>query len=165
MTQIAKLIATMGGVGFLKPAPGTWGSAVSVGLMIVLHPLIGGYGVIALTGIVAITGYWATRAYTKSHSDHDPSEVVVDEWVGQWIALWSVAYGASFANVSLLDLWPGLITSFIAFRIFDIFKWGLVGKADRRGDAWGVMLDDIWAGIFALSVVTVFGILWHVIFL
>jgi phosphatidylglycerophosphatase A len=46
-------------------------------------------------------------------------------------------------------LWPGLVAAFFGFRFFDIFKMGPAKRADDRGDATGVMLDDIWAGLFA----------------
>ncbi len=45
--------------------------------------------------------------------------------------------------------WPGWIAAFLFFRLFDIWKPGPIGRADRRGDAAGVMLDDLWAGVFA----------------
>lgn len=161
MTRVAMMIATMGGLGFMRPAPGTWGSAAAVGLMVILHPFLGAYGIVAMTfGIIAV-GTWATARYMAHTGGKDPSEVIIDEWAGQWIALWSVAYGASFADVSILKLWPGLVVGFAAFRLFDIVKRGPVRRADQRGDAWGVMLDDLWAGVFALIVVTLTGIAWH----
>lgn len=157
------IIATMGGLGFMRFAPGTWGSAAAVGLMIALHPIIGSYGIVAMTfGIIAL-GTWATARYMAHTVGKDPSEVIIDEWAGQWIALWSVAYGASFADVSILQLWPGLVVGFAAFRLVDIVKRGPVRRADQRGDAWGVMLDDLWAGVFALIVVTLTGIAWHMV--
>ena len=48
-----------------------------------------------------------------------------------------------------LGAWPGWVMPFVLFRLFDIWKPWLVGRADRRGDAVGVMLDDLWAGLFA----------------
>lgn len=162
-TSIARFIATMGGIGFLKPASGTWGSAAAVGIMIALHPLVGGYALIAATFVIIALGTWSTAIYMAHTGTKDPSEVVVDEWAGQWIALWSVAYGATFADVSILKLWPGLVLGFVAFRLFDIVKRGPVRRADQRGDAWGVMLDDLWAGAFACIVVTVTGIAWHMV--
>jgi phosphatidylglycerophosphatase A len=51
--------------------------------------------------------------------------------------------------VALTVLWPGWVTAFLAFRLFDIWKPGPIGWADRRGDALGVMLDDILAGLAA----------------
>jgi phosphatidylglycerophosphatase A len=49
----------------------------------------------------------------------------------------------------LTGAWPGWVVPFALFRLFDIWKPWLVGRADRRGDPAGVMLDDLWAGLFA----------------
>ncbi|MFK7881962.1 phosphatidylglycerophosphatase A, partial [Roseobacter sp.] len=77
------------------------------------------------------------------------SEIVVDELVGQWIALLPLSYAAWSMGIDILDMWPGWITAFALFRLFDILKPGPVGWADRRGDPLGVMLDDVIAGVFA----------------
>ncbi|WP_204114359.1 phosphatidylglycerophosphatase A [Shimia biformata] len=143
------MIATVGGVGFLRPAPGTWGSAVGVGLALGLHWL-GGFPLLVIATVAAFfVGWWATAGYTAKTGDHDPGEVVIDEVAGQFIALWVVSFGAWHAGLPALALYPGWIAGFVLFRIFDITKPSIIGKADRRGDALGVMLDDIWAGVFA----------------
>jgi len=80
--MIAKLIATVAYIGFLKPAPGTWGSAAAIPLAWLLG-IVSGF----------LKGWWATAKYIANGDDHDPSEVVVDELVGQWIALLPVAIG------------------------------------------------------------------------
>jgi phosphatidylglycerophosphatase A len=56
-------------------------------------------------------------------------------------------------GADILALYPGWIVAFLAFRLFDITKWGPIGTADRRGDATGVMMDDVWAGVAAAIVV------------
>ena len=94
-------------------------------------------------------------------SGHDPSEIVIDEVVGQWIALFPVSYGAMMMQADITRLWPGWIVAFVMFRVFDIWKPWLVGRADRRGDALGVMLDDVVAGVFAAIVVIVLAGLAH----
>jgi phosphatidylglycerophosphatase A len=86
---------------------------------------------------------------TRGKADHDPSEIVIDEVAGQWIALLPVMIGASHAGASVLALWPGWVLAFAAFRLFDITKPGPVGWADRQQGPLGVMLDDVIAGIMA----------------
>ena len=104
---------------------------------------------VAATIIVFFAGVWATATVTAGKTDHDPSYVVVDEAVGQWIALWPVSLGMMHSGASVLDMWHGWVSAFILFRLFDIMKPGPVGWADRRNDAVGVMLDDVFAGVMA----------------
>ncbi len=146
------LIATVGGVGLLRPAPGTWGSLAALPLAWVLH-LLGGWLALALAiPLLYAAGLWATQRETAGKDNHDPSEIVVDEVVGQWIALLPVSIGASLTGASVLALWPGILVAFVGFRLFDILKPGPVGWADRRHDAHGVMLDDVVAGLLAAIV-------------
>ena len=63
--------------------------------------------------------------------------------------------------MSILDAWPGYVAPFLLFRLFDIWKPWLVGRADRRGDATGLMLDDLWAGLFAGLVSVMLAGLYH----
>ena len=149
MDRIAYLIATSGLVGLMKPAPGTWGSFTALPLALGLHALGGVWLLVISTFLFFIIGIWATAQVTEGKADHDPSYVVIDEVVGQWIALWPVSLGAMHSGAGVLDLWPGWVAAFVLFRLFDITKPGPVGWADRRGDAMGVMLDDVIAGIFA----------------
>lgn len=153
--MIAKLIGTVFFVGYLRPASGTWGSAFAVPFTWILH-LIAGPIFVAISIVVGFAkGWWATGKIIAEGDDYDPSEVVVDELVGQMIALLPVSIGASAMGASFWDLWPGILTAFLAFRLFDIWKPGPIGWADRRGDALGVMLDDVFAGIAAAVVVLI----------
>ena len=124
---------------------------------------IGSFPLVVLaTLVVFFAGWWATRAMTAGRDNHDPSEIVIDEVAGQWVALFPVSYGAMFAGVPITALWPGWVVGFLAFRLFDILKPGPVGWADRRDDPLGVMLDDVIAGALAALVVAISGALYHV---
>jgi phosphatidylglycerophosphatase A len=112
---------------------------------------------------VFLIGWWATYRATLGSQDHDPSEIVIDEVAGQWIALLVVSYGAWNAGLDPLRLYPGWIAGFLLFRLFDITKPWLVGWADRRGDALGVMLDDVIAGIFAAIATGALAFLTHAV--
>lgn len=145
----ATLIGTVAGVGYLRPAPGTWGSLAAIPLAYVLHQA-GGFPLLsAATVVVCIVGYWATAAMTKGQENHDPSEIVIDEVAGQWIALWAISYPAWAHDISITALWPGWISAFALFRLFDVWKPGPVGWADHKEGPMGVMLDDVIAGILA----------------
>ena len=152
-----KLIATFFYVGYIRPAPGTWGSLAALPFAWVIITFSGTYGLIFAAILAYGLGLWATKVETSGKDNHDPSEIVIDEVVGQWIALIPVAYGATMMNVDTLHLWPGWIAGFALFRLFDIAKPWLVGWADKRDDATGVMLDDVIAGIFAAVGVVVLG--------
>ncbi|MDD9921715.1 MAG: phosphatidylglycerophosphatase A [Boseongicola sp.] len=150
------------GAGYLRPAPGTWGSLAALPVAYLLH-LLGGPGAIAVaTGLVYAVGLTTIRQEAEVSGEHDPSWIVIDEVVGQWIALLPVSAGAYAAGVDVLRLWPGIIVAFLLFRLFDIWKPWLVGKADARDDASGVMLDDVWAGLFAAVGVLALAWLAHV---
>ncbi len=158
-----KLIATFFGIGYLRPAPGTWGSLAALPVAYAVLSIGGFWLLVNLTFFVFMSGWIATRELTRGQEDHDPSYIVVDEVVGQWIALFPVAYGASRMSADLLALYPGWIAAFVLFRLFDIWKPWLVGRADARGDALGVMLDDVIAGAFAAIGVAALAALFHLV--
>ena len=156
-----RLIATFFGVGLLRPAPGTWGSLAALPAAWVLHQ-IGGFALLALaTVLVFLIGWWATVQETRGMADPDPSEIVIDEVAGMWLALWPVSLGAMIQGVPITALWPGWVVAFLAFRGFDIWKPGPVGLADRMHTPLGVMLDDIIAGALAAMVVAVAAVVAH----
>jgi len=154
-------IATIFGLGYLRPAPGTWGSLFALILAILLVEIFGIKGfVFALLSISAF-GWWATSVYLKQIKTKDPSEVVIDELVGQWIAVLPIVISAFYFKLEPFDLWPGWISSFLFFRLFDILKPSLIGWADEKNGALGVMLDDIFAGIAAAICTITLAILYH----
>ncbi len=146
---MSKIIATFFYVGYMRPAPGTWGSLAALPAAWLVLVFGGVWALVVGTGVVFAVGLWATQRETFGRENHDPSEIVIDEVAGQWTALIPVAYGAEMMNADVLALWPGWVAAFALFRLFDITKPWLVGWADRRDDAMGVMLDDVIAGIFA----------------
>ncbi len=159
--MLARMIGTVLGVGYIRPAPGTWGSLVALPWAWLLH-VIAGFPLLVLAIVVGFAkGWWATAQMTQNSDDHDPSEIVVDEVIGQWIALLPLSFAAWRMEIDILNLWPGWIAAFVLFRLFDIWKPWLVGWADRRNDALGVMLDDVIAGIFAAFGVLALAALYH----
>ena len=128
----ALFVATLGGIGRLKPAPGTWGSLVVLPLL-VFGPVIA----LVLGLLVTLLGFFATREVLRDAPDEDPGWIVVDEAAGMLIALAGLTAEAS--------IW-GVLIAFGLFRIFDIFKPWPISWADQQSGAFGVMLDDIVAG-------------------
>ena len=158
---MTRLIATFLYVGLLRPAPGTWGSLAAIPAAWALHWLSGPIGLAMATIGVFAAGLWATEQELLDADEDDPSEIVVDEVIGQWIALLPVSVGASAAGVPFPALWPGILAAFLAFRLFDIWKPWLIGRIDRRGDALGVLLDDALAGVAAGGLVVILAWLAH----
>lgn len=159
--RLSQIIATFFGAGRLRPAPGTWGSLAALPAAWGLHQLGGFWLLASATVAVFILGWWATYVETAGKSDPDPSEIVVDEVAGMWLALWPVSLGAMLQDVPVTALWPGWIVAFLSFRAFDIWKPGPVGLADRMHTPLGVMLDDIIAGALAAMVVAVAAVVAH----
>ena len=149
-----RAICTLGGVGLIRPAPGTWGTAASIPLAWIIHALTGFPGLVIATLAVIAIGTWAIARETAATGAHDASEWVIDETAGVWIALWPLSGGLWHAGI---DPWvfpyPGWVGAFVMFRLFDIWKPGPVGWADRMNTPFGVMLDDIIAGVMAAIVV------------
>ncbi len=139
---LASAIASLGGIGHLRPAPGTWGSLAALPPGAGLLALGGPWLVLAAALGLGVLGWWAVRALPRETQAEDAGWVVVDEAAGQWVAL------AGLGAVSL----PGLVAAFCLFRLFDIAKPWPVSWADRRHDAAGIMLDDLLAGALAALV-------------
>ncbi len=144
-----RLVATVFGIGYLRPAPGTWASAVTVALAVLAYECLSPWLVPAGFVVATLLGFWTVPRLLATISDRDPSWVVIDEVAGQSLALCFTVVPLARHGVSILDAWPGYVMPFLLFRLFDIWKPWLVGRADRRGDATGLMLDDILAGLFA----------------
>jgi phosphatidylglycerophosphatase A len=130
--KLPLLVATMGGIGRLKPAPGTWGS-----LVVLPAALLGPLPVLFLAILVTLIGFYAVREVLRDTPNQDPGWIVVDEAAGMLLALTGLSVDAS--------LW-GVLISFGLFRVFDIFKPWPISWADQQKGAFGVMLDDIVAG-------------------
>jgi len=128
-----KWVVSLGGVGFLRPAPGTWGS-----LAVLPVALLGPAAAALLALLLLLLGLWALRRLPEA--DQDPGWVVIDEGAGQALALAALSPGFG---------WLGLALAFALFRLFDIWKPGPVRMLDRQKTPAGVMGDDIMAGAMA----------------
>src|SRR5690606_31798027 len=139
------------GTGLVRPAPGTWGSAVAVVLGLAIDAALGFPGLLAAAVTVTAVGFWAVGAAVAGQADKDPSEIVIDEVAGQWVALLfpSAAFWMHGVDGWAVSAWPGWVAAFLFFRLFDIWKPGPVGRADRKHTAAGTMEDDLWAGLLA----------------
>lgn len=142
-TQWYVRLASWFGCGFLKPAPGTWGSLGAVPFGVALYALGGPYVLAVASIIITFVGLWAADKFDKDMDSHDSKMIVIDEVAGQWIALIPAALN------------PILIfVAFLGFRFFDILKPWPVSFFDQKVEgAVGVMGDDIIAGLMACALV------------
>ncbi|HKR02332.1 MAG TPA: phosphatidylglycerophosphatase A [Pyrinomonadaceae bacterium] len=156
---LALALATWG-VGYLPLAPGTFGSAVGVGIYLLIQSasarafaFAAGRGwspelqqslrttlILLLIAVLALGGVWAASRTEKLLGRKDPGIVVVDEVVGQLIALLFVPFNSG---------WWVIIVGFVAFRLFDIWKPYPVRRLESLEAGLGIMADDVLAGAYA----------------
>jgi phosphatidylglycerophosphatase A len=151
-TGWAWTLATFFGTGYLRPGPGTWGSAAGLLLWLAVahwvHPtrvhLAIGTAIAAL--VLLLVGIPASSIVAREAATEDPSFVVLDEVVGQWISLVGATVGP----------WSWLL-AFLLFRVFDIWKPPPARQFDRMHSGFGIMMDDVAAGAYALILVWLAG--------
>lgn len=139
---IAVAVATFGGVGFFPIASGTVGSAACLALYgLALLAGVAGDALMAIqvggSAVLLAAGVWACSE-TEARFGKDGGEMVVDEALGMLVSLAFIA-----------PRLPHLVAAFFLFRLFDIVKPWPAGRCERIAGGWGVMLDDLVAGIYA----------------
>jgi phosphatidylglycerophosphatase A len=139
------LVATFFGIGFLKPAPGTWGSLAAVILWATATASIPPTArlwatLIAVVGVTVI-GIPAATQISRAFRVADPQFVVIDEVAGQLVALIGVPLA-----------WKTFLAGFILFRVFDIWKPFPIRRLEQLPEGAGIVVDDLGAGIYALIV-------------
>jgi len=143
------------GSGYLPKAPGTWGSLASLPVAYVVLDAWGVMGLLYAALGLWLLGCWACMPVLKTMEEQDPGWIVIDEWVGQWLCLWVLLlfYPSS---------WFVGVLSFVAFRLFDIWKPFPIRQLEHWGAAWwSIMLDDVVAGLMGGSVMVVLWGVYH----
>jgi phosphatidylglycerophosphatase A len=146
--MIATALSTFFGIGYVRLAPGTVASVVALPLAWLI---LWKFGPVALAGASIATfavGIWSTGVYEAKIGGSDPSECVIDEVAGQWLA-------CAVAPLSL----SGFTLAFVLFRFFDITKLWPVSLGERLPGGWGIMTDDMIAG--AMSAILVVALRWQ----
>jgi phosphatidylglycerophosphatase A len=142
-TAWAWAVGTFLGAGLLKPGPGSWGSAAAALLWLAAGKAIAPGPLAWLTLAAALAalaiGIPAATRVEQESGREDPGHVVIDEVAGQWIAL-------IHSRVNLSHLLAG----FLFFRLFDIVKPWPARQLEGLPAGWGIMLDDVAAGVYAL---------------
>lgn len=153
LDKTAKIIATFFYVGLAPKAPGTVGSAAAIALayLTIYAALHIGAGMrdifislLFCTCSFIVAGHMATVKYMRNTGSHDPKEVVIDEVAGVFLACTiCCAYPLG------VQLWESCLLIFLLFRFFDIVKPWPVSWADGMSHPFGVMLDDLLAGVYS----------------
>ncbi len=155
MPRSSEMLLTTGGLGYMRPASGTWGSmppVVIAGALIFaglgpgtelswIYFLVMVLIMIVYSGACILLGHEAEAKWGK-----DPSEVVADETAGQAITLMMIPAGVCLCPMTTIT---NLVLAFLFFRAFDILKPWPAGAMQKIAGGWGILLDDIFAGLMA----------------
>jgi phosphatidylglycerophosphatase A len=140
-------VATFFGAGYGKPGPGTWGSVAALLLWaacnLLLHPTPHTLLLILLAGIALtlLAGIPAATIVAHTSGREDPQIVVIDEVAGQWIAL-----------LGCPAEWRHALIALVLFRLFDITKPFPARQLESLPDGWGIVFDDVAAGLYAWGI-------------
>ncbi len=142
----AAFLATWGGVGLIKSAPGTWGSLAALPFAWLIQSYLGNIALLIAAVIIFLIGWLVSSFYmNKGNVEHDPSEIVIDEVAGQWWLLSMLPFSMKAYVVGLL-----------LFRFFDIVKPWPISFVDKKiGGGFGVMLDDIMAACYPVVLLVI----------
>lgn len=130
--------------GLMPVAPGTFASLTA---LLPVYPIavhFGGFGIAAFVALFCFVTVWVSPSFEKAYGQ-DPPQLVSDEWAGQAIPFMSIPLSGNLPQ----DL-PLLIGGFLLFRFFDIAKPLGVSKLQKLPSGYGIVMDDILAGIYAL---------------
>jgi len=149
-TGISTALATGLGSGFLPKSPGTAGTVVFVALWVLASIIFGFPSTqtsILIAVVTCVVGILTSRIYMREltkrgiSDQKDPQQIVIDEWAGMSITL----IGANSGH------WLEILLAFVLFRLFDITKPPPVNYLERLPGEWGVMMDDVAAGLIAAA--------------
>jgi phosphatidylglycerophosphatase A len=141
--RFSTIIASVLGIGYFPVASGTVMSiiAVPLAMMIALHG--GGIILVAASLLAFAIGIWACGAHVRATGRDDPSECVIDELAGQWLACAGVCFTPTYPRIT------AFVLAFLLFRLFDILKPWPISAAEKLPGGTGVMADDMLAGLAA----------------
>ena len=136
-------IASLGGIGLISFAPGTFGSIFAwISFVIISHYV----NMLIFTVFIVLFAIWICEKASTNLLEKDHKSIVIDELAGMWVALVPVLYVATDQNERIL--YASL--AFIFFRVFDILKPFPISYFDTKyKNGLGIVLDDVIAGIFA----------------
>ncbi len=151
MKLLSKIISTFFGVGYFPVAPGTLTSLLVVlAYKFYLYKLSWPLYFLILF-LLFLIGVYTSSQFASDLSKKDPRKIVIDEACGQLLVLFSL-----YSSVRMSDAWFPVLSCFILFRVFDIFKPYPIKKVETLPSGWGIMMDDLVAAIYAGVIVNLY---------
>jgi phosphatidylglycerophosphatase A len=149
VNRVAVSVATWFGCGYFPWGPGTIGSLAAIIIAVVLHSYVGAGRPVLLIAILILLApaIWASTRTARLLVEEDPSIVVVDEVLGQWVTL----LGATALR------WKTFCAAFLLFRLFDIWKPWPVRNFEKLPEGVGIVADDLAAGIYGALILYIGG--------
>lgn len=141
--RISTIIASVFGIGYFPVASGTVMSLIAIPFAIWIARAGGGPAILIASLIAFAIGVWACGAHVRATGRDDPSECVIDELAGQWLACAGISFNLGPAHA------PEFALMFLLFRLFDILKPWPISAAEKLPGGMGVMADDMLAGLAA----------------
>jgi phosphatidylglycerophosphatase A len=149
VNRVAVALATCFGCGYFPWGPGTIGSLAALLIAVVLHAY-GGVGrpaLLIVTLLLLAPAIWASTRTARLLHQKDPSLVIIDEVLGQWVTL----LGATALR------WKSFCAAFLLFRLFDIWKPWPVRNFEKLPEGAGIMADDLAAGVYGALILYIGG--------
>jgi phosphatidylglycerophosphatase A len=143
LSYLAQVIASTAFSGYFPIAPGTVGAAVAITVLFILPAL--SWELLTIASVVFFfVGVWATTEAEKLWG-HDAGRINWDEVVGMMVTV-----------VALPKHWISYFAAFIVFRFFDVVKPYPIGNSQKLPGGWGIMIDDVLAGVFSNILLQIF---------
>ena len=156
-----KYFVTFFCIGYIKFAPGTLGSICGILTFFYLYNFfsVNPNYLFFLISFIFILGWYFVYTYIQKNKIHDPSEIIIDEFLGQLISLVPLLYlrNFKFNHDYFIEL---LIFSFLLFRFFDIIKPWPINIIDRSRSSLSILIDDMVAGLFSAIILFIY-LLWR----
>ena len=155
-----KYFVTILGIGFSKFAPGTLGSFFGVLFFYFFYNFFSKNYIIFFLFIffIIIISWYFTYLYVLKYKIHDPSEIIIDEFIGQLISLTPILFLNSF-KLDKFIFFELMVSSFLLFRFFDILKPWPIFVIDKSRTSLSILLDDVIAGLFSSTIIVIY-LLW-----
>ena len=152
-----KYFVTIFGIGFSKFAPGTLGSFFGVLFFYFFYNFFSENYILFFLFILFIflLSWYFTHVYVLKNRVHDPSEIIIDEFLGQLISLSPILFFSDF-KLDIINFCILMLLSFLLFRFFDILKPWPIYIVDKSRTSLSILLDDVIAGLFASTIIIIY---------